>query len=289
MLKEQTRKGRIKPSLEIAPNSLQNPTDPDATYRKKGKKKYIGYTANIIEKFDDNNRMIEGYDLKKNTYSDQKFAKDAIEKLEDAALLTDGAYHSEDINNKARAKGITLIPTNLVGGTKNSNCDKFEIEEKEHLVKKCPYGYKPIDSKFKEGSYRAHFDKKHCNNCPLRKDCPVIEQKKSYLLKVSEKTLHRSRLITKLGTSEYRELAKKRAGIEGIPSVLRRRDKIDHLPVRGEVRVKVWLGFKISAINCKRLIKGLMNRPIPELSTLLYNHLLSLFSFQRTYRVKFAV
>jgi len=31
MLKEQTRKGRIKPSLEIAPDSLQNPTDPDAT------------------------------------------------------------------------------------------------------------------------------------------------------------------------------------------------------------------------------------------------------------------
>ena len=288
MLKEQTRKGRIKPSLEIAPNSLQNPTDPDATYRKKGKKKHIGYTANIIEKFDDNNRMIEGYDLKKNTYSDQKFAKDAIEKLEDTTLLTDGAYHSEDINNKARAKGITLIPTNLIGGTKNSNCDKFEIDEKEHLVKKCPSGYKPIDSKFKEGSYRAHFDKKHCNNCPLRKDCPVIEQKKSYFLKVSEKTLHRCQLITRMGTSKYQELAKKRAGIEGIPSVLRRRYKIDHLPVRGEVRSKVWLGFKISAINCKRLIKGLMNSPIPELSILLYNHLLSLFNFQRTYRVKFA-
>ena len=288
MLKEQTRKGRIKPSLEIAPNSLQNPTDPDATYRKKGKKKHIGYTANIIEKFDDNNRMIEGYDLKKNTYSDQKFAKDAIEKLEDTTLLTDGAYHSEDINNKARAKGITLIPTNLIGGTKNSNCDKFEIDEKEHLVKKCPSGYKPIDSKFKEGSYRAHFDKKHCNNCPLRKDCPVIEQKKSYFLKVSEKTLHRCQLITRMGTSKYQELAKKRAGIEGIPSVLRRRYKIDHLPVRGEVRSKVWLGFKISAINCKRLIKGLVNRPIPELSILLFNHLLSLFSFQRTYRIKFA-
>jgi len=288
MLKEQTRKGRIKPSKEIAPNSLQNPTDPDATYRKKGKKKHIGYTANLVEKFDDNNRMIEGYDLQKNTYSDQKFAEDAIEKLKDTTLLIDGAYFSEEINKKAKAKGIKMIPTNLVGGGKNNNCDKFEIEEKEHLVKKCPSGHKPITSKFKEGSYRAHFDKKHCINCPLRKDCPVVKQKKSYLFKVSEKTLHRSQLITKMGTSEYQELARKRAGIEGIPSVLRRRYKIDHLPVRGEVRVKVYLGFKISAINCKRLIKGLMNKPIPELSTLLFNHLLSLFSFQRTYRVKFA-
>ncbi|GAH29724.1 unnamed protein product, partial [marine sediment metagenome] len=248
-----------------------------------------GYTANIIEKFDDKNRMIEGYDLQKNTYSDQKFAKDTIKRLgKGTTALADGAYFSEDIDKKAKAKGIKMVPTNLVGGGKNSNGDKFEIDEKEHLVKGCPSGHKPITSKFKEGSYRAHFDKKYCNDCPSRKDCPVIEQKKSYLFKVSEKTLHRSQLITKMGTLEYQELAKKRAGVEAIPSILRRRYKIDHLPVRGEVRSKVWLGFKISAINCKRLIKGLMDRPIPELSTLLYNHLLSLFSFQRTYRVKFA-
>ena len=292
MLKEQTRKGKIKTSLEIAPDSLQNPTDPDATYRKKGKKKHLGYTANIIEKFDAKNRMITGYDLKKNTYSDQKFAKDTISKLpvekDGVTALVDGAYYSEDIAKKAEAKGIQMVPTNLVGGGKNSNSDKFEIDEKEHLVKKCPSGHQPITSTFKEGSYRAHFDQKHCSNCPLRKDCSVVKQKKSYLFKVSETKLHRCQLIAKMGTSEYKELAKKRAGIEGLPSVLRRRYKIDHLPVRGEVRVKVWLGFKISAINCKRLIKGLMNRPIPELSTLLYNHLFLLFSFQRASRVKFA-
>jgi hypothetical protein len=288
MLKEQ--KG--KSSKNIAPNSLQNPTDPDATYRKKGKKKHIGYTANIVEKFDDKNRMIAGYDLQKNTYSDQKFAQDTISKLpvgkDGVTALVDGAYFSEEINNKAKAKGIKMVPTNLVGGGKNNNCDKFEIEEKEHLVKKCPSGHKPINCKFKEGSYRAHFDKKYCSSCPLRKDCPVIEQKKSYLFKVSEKTLHRCQLITRMGTSEYQELARKRAGIEAIPSILRRRYKIDHLPVRGLVRVKVYLGFKISAINCKRLIKGLMNRPKAGLPTLLYHHLFSLFRFQRTYRVKFA-
>lgn len=288
MLKEQ--KG--KSSKNISPKSLQNPTDPDATYRKKEKKKHVGYTANLIEKFDDKNRMIEGYDLQKNTYSDQKFAEDTIEKLpvekDGVTALVDGAYFSEEINKKAKAKGIKMVPTNLVGGGKNSNCDKFEIEEKEHLVKKCPSGHKPITSKFKEGSYRAHFDKKHCSNCPFRKDCPVIEQKKSYLFKVSEKTLHRCQLITRMGTSEYQELSRKRAGIEGIPSVLRRRYKIDHLPVRGVVRVKVYLGFKISAINCKRLIKGLINRPKEGLPSLLYHHLFSLFSFQRTYQVKFA-
>ena len=176
MLKEQTHKGRIKTAKEISPDSLQNPTDPDATYRKKGKKKHIGYTVNIVEKFDDKNRMITGYDLQKNTYSDQKFAQDTITKLpvekDEVTALVDGAYYSEDIAKKAEAKGIKMVPTNLVGEGKNSNSDKFEIDEKEHLVKKCPSGHKPIHSNFKEGSYRAHFDKKHCSNCPLCKDCP---------------------------------------------------------------------------------------------------------------------
>ena len=66
-----------------------------------------------------------------------------------------------------------MVPTNLVGGGKNNNGDKFEIEEKEHLVKKCPSSHKPVNSKFKEGSYRAHFNKKYCSSCPFQKDCRV--------------------------------------------------------------------------------------------------------------------
>jgi hypothetical protein len=50
-----------------------------------------------------------------------------------------------------------------------------------------------------------------------------------------------------MGTSEYQELASKRAGIVGSPFILRRGYKIDHLPIRGLVRGKVYLGFKISA------------------------------------------
>jgi len=42
-----------------------------------------------------------------------------------------------------------------------------------------------------------------------------------------------------MGTFEYQELARKRAGVEAIPSILRRRYNIDHLPVRREVRSRV--------------------------------------------------
>ena len=96
-----------------------------------------------------------------------------------------------------------MVPTNLVGGGKNSNAAQFEIEEKERLIKKCPSGQKPLDNTFKKGSCRAHFDKKHCDHCPLRKDCSVIKQKKGYLFKVSEEALHRCQLIARMRTSKY--------------------------------------------------------------------------------------
>jgi len=82
-----------------------------------------------------------------------------------------------------------MVLTNLVGGGKNSNGDKFEIDEKEHTVKRCPSAHKPINTTFKQGSYKVHFNRKHCSNCPLGKDCPIIKQRKSYLFKVSEKRL----------------------------------------------------------------------------------------------------
>jgi len=126
LLKEQTEKGRIKPSGQIAPDSLQNPTDPETTYRRVGKKRQIGYSANLLERFDDHQRIIEGYDLQKNTYPDQKFAHEAIEILKpDTTLLVDGGYYSEEIAQKAKTKGIKMIPTNLVGGGKNSNAAQW--------------------------------------------------------------------------------------------------------------------------------------------------------------------
>ena len=297
MLGEQTKQneGRIemRPSKEISPVSLQNPTDPDATYRRKGSKNNIGYVANILESFDDENKLIMQYDLRKNTYSDQQFSKDIIEKLgqqdEVTNVIVDGAYYSEAISNQASENKLNLIPTNLVGRDKSTDktgYDKFSIDEETHEVKNCAKGYKPDDSKFKKGVYRAHFNPQNCDSCPQRANCPVKKQKKNYLLEVSETKLHRERLIAMMGTKEYKEIASKRAGVEGIPSVLRRRYGIDHLPVRGKVRSKVWLGFKVAAINCKRLMKGLVNKDKEALINSAFTHLLEVFCFQRTFFLK---
>ena len=100
--------------------------------------------------------------------------------------------------------------------------------------------------------------------------------------------LHRAMLKAEMGTSEYQEIASKRAGVEGIPSILRRQYDIDHLPVRGKVRSKVWLGFKIGAINCKRYIKSRIQAAKDILSAATVNHLLEVLCFQRTFATTLA-
>jgi len=61
-----------------------------------------------------------------------EFVKDAIFKLpigrDRITVLVDGFHFSEELNKKAKTKGIKMIPTNFTGGAKNSNCDKLEID-----------------------------------------------------------------------------------------------------------------------------------------------------------------
>lgn len=72
---------------------------------------------------------------------------------------------------------------------------------------------------------------------------------------ISEKTVQRAVYLQRYSLLEYQKLAKIRNGVEGIPSVLRRKHRVDHIPVRGYLRSKLWFGFKIAAINVNRMLK----------------------------------
>ena len=62
----------------ISPSSLQNPSDPDATYRKKSGKGNTGYTANVIQTFNKvGAAVITDYSFQQNSHSE--FCKEAIE------------------------------------------------------------------------------------------------------------------------------------------------------------------------------------------------------------------
>lgn len=262
---DENNKVIIISAKEVTSTSMQNPTDKDATYRKKSRKSNIGYTGNIKENFDQKNAIITEYDLKQNTYSDQSFSKDVIEnKVENSAkehLLVDGAYYSEDINKLAKKKNIELVPTNLVG--KKDDIDTaevistYEVNEETDVIEKCPAGIKPLRTSSNEKLYLAKFDKDICNNCPKKNQCGIKISKKQAKVSLSKTKYARSKRILEMTKKEYVKLASKRAGVEGIPSVLRRKYRVDSMPIRGKVRVKLWFGFKVWAINCRRMVKAL--------------------------------
>ena len=57
---------------------LQNPADPDATFREKPGKQNRGYVANVTEVSGENGSIVTDYQYEQNTYSDNQFIKDSI-------------------------------------------------------------------------------------------------------------------------------------------------------------------------------------------------------------------
>ena len=264
VVKEQTidenGKIKVKPKAEITTDSLQNPSDEDATFREKAGEKHKGYVGNFVETFDENGAIITSFDYQQNTHSDIAFCKEVIEELgkqeETVILIADGAYGSMETAHLAEENNIELITTALIGKAPDELLADFSIDETTKTINSCPAGYKPDDCKYKEDTdtYRAHFDKTTCQNCPYHDRCGVVFQKKTALVRVSSKTIQRAAYLKKLSTEEYQTVKNKRNGVEGIPSILRRRYGVDHMPVRGLLRSKCWYNLKIGAINVMRVL-----------------------------------
>ena len=75
---------------------LQNPSDPDAAFRKKAGREHRGYAANVEEAVGENGSRLTDYQYEQNTYSDSQFLKDSIDSApgqeEESILIADGAY-----------------------------------------------------------------------------------------------------------------------------------------------------------------------------------------------------
>lgn len=251
---------KLRESKEISPQSLQNPSDEDATYREKAGKKHKGYVGNFVETFDENGAIITGMDYAPNTHSDSKFSKAVIEAEghpeKPVTIIADGAYGSDQLAELAEKNNINLVTTALIGKTPDPTMSEYEIDEKKQTIVRCPAGQAPTSCQYKvqTDSYYAHFNKGTCSTCPLCHHCGVKFQKKTGLVHISGKTIRRATYVKKLSQPEYKALTRQRNAVEGIPSVLRRKYRVDDMPVRGYVRSKLWFFLKIGAMNTRRVL-----------------------------------
>ena len=210
--------------------------------------------------------------------ADDVIANLASKKIDsNCKVLVDGAYYSQEKAENALKQGIEIIPSELVGrkaSTDKLSYAKFVVDNQKNIISSCPNGVEPVESYYSSKSYTAKFDPDACKNCPLNSQCPKKASKKFNTIRFSEKAYNTATQRDKMKTHEYIEIANKRAGIEGIPSVLRRRYKIDTMPIRGLLRSKLWVGFKIAAYNFKKLVKQFLQGGIGYL----FNLVLSIFS-----------
>ena len=238
---------------------LQNPADPEATYREKAGKQNRGYAGNVTEDVGDNGSIVTDYQFGQNTHSDTDFLAEHLDGEERTperrTLVADGAFSSGDLRKKADEKNIDLVTTDLTGReTKDIYADFVFAEDGESIVR-CPAGNKPVSSSKvrSTGKCRASFDRKHCEGCPYQDQCnPKIGNKKA-VVHVSQKQSERAKTQRSMDSPLFKIIARVRNGVETIPSMLRRRYEIDHMPVRGAIRMKHMFGFKIGALNFRKL------------------------------------
>lgn len=244
-----------KSNKDIKPTSMQTPYDTDATFRYKYKNN-VGYVGNIEETIaiDENlktkNTIISNWNVTPNVIGDKEFMEKTIALNEEKVMIVDSSYYSDELDNLAKNNNIKIHPIELVGKKiKDSMLSKFNITK--DIVLECPNHNKPISSIYKKEKdiIRAKFCVEKC------KKCPVEITGKSSTLNTSPKTYKRHKMIEKRNDKNYIKISNLRAGIEGIPSVLRRRYNIDNRAGKGLLRLKIKFGCAIIAINTKRASK----------------------------------
>lgn len=261
------RRLRTKEEGTMNSTALQNPSDPEATYRSKGGKSYRGYVANIEESVGKSASVITDYRYEQNIHSDSSFLKEHLEQMakqkETVSLVTDGAYSGTANAELAKSKNIELITTSLVGRDAPDILADFEFNEEGTRILKCPAGHEPKSCTYMKATNQCSvsFDRNHCAGCPYQDKCKPKIFKRVAKLVTSKMAHERAKIQRKMQMDDYKAYIRLRNGVETIPSNLRNNYHLEKLP-RGKQRGKFFLGCKIAALNFRKLfnfLKGLGN------------------------------
>jgi len=247
----------IKPNKDVPSDSLQNPSDPDATYDgHKGQ----GYQTQIMETYSPDKEqlsLITYVAVEPAHKSDASALMPAVEDTEKRDLtpeevLADSLYGSDDNCEKAKEHGVFVVsPVTGTKNTKEISLADFVLSD-TLTVTTCPEGNNPLFTKQKKDRYVAAFDSETCSTCPGKNGCPVKPGKRGNYLRYDERTVRIALRRATEKTTEFREKYRFRSGIEGTISYTDRKTGIKHLRVRGLKAVSFCATLKAAAVNILR-------------------------------------
>jgi hypothetical protein len=252
---------KVKKPKEIPSDSLQNPSDPDASYSgHKGQ----GYQVQVMETFCDDEaakeqtlNLITHVNVEPAHNSDANALMPAIESVKEQGLmpkelLADSLYGGDDNEQAAAEKGVELVAP-AMGSLKNEEItlSDFEISEKNKIVG-CPRGNAPVRIRTKKQRVSVSFDLEHCQACPQREHCPVKEGKKFSYLRYTQKELRIAKRRAYERTDRFKDRYRWRAGVEATMSEYDRKTGVKRLRVRGLNAVRFCAVMKAVGVNIMR-------------------------------------
>jgi hypothetical protein len=261
---DDNKKVEVKKPKEIASDSLQNPSDPDAAYSgHKGQ----GYQLQVMETYTDTEdkevksktlNLITHVELEKACESDAQALIPAIESTQKRGLgphelEADSLYGSDENYQAAKSMGVELVAPVKNGKPEKSavSLSEFEFSKTGHVLS-CPQGQKPLTSKKKKTRFTQGFGCGLCAKCPLLNDCPVKPGKNYYYLRYEEKAMRLAKRRATEQTAEFKQRYRWRAGSEATMSELDRRTGVKRLRVRGFKAVRFSATLKAIGINLFR-------------------------------------
>ena len=258
-----------KANQELDSNSLQSCDDLEATYRKKGKRSYQGYVANLSETCDPENelQLITKVQVAPNNTNDNSLLLEALPDLKERTgvetLYTDGPYAGPEVDQALQQQQVEQVQSGINGQkpdpTKLHLAD-FEIEQDQQGVPTrltCPQGQSvAVELSRRQGSYRADFNPQLCQACPfhLEDRCPARPGKKrtSFRLKFSPAQLAVAQRRRTMRLNQ-REGKNPRAAIEGTIREVKHPFPAGKLPVRGLFRMTCVMVSSAAMTNIRRI------------------------------------
>jgi hypothetical protein len=251
----------VKRPQEIPSDSLQNPSDPDATYSgHKGQ----GYQVQVMETYgrdeetrDKSLNLITHVHVEPAHESDAHALIPAIESSKQRGcapeeLLADTLYGGDENCQKAKKLGVELIsPTKSTTENDGIPLSDFEVSEKGDVVS-CPQGHIPVRAKKKKTRHTVAFNSHHCSTCPLQESCPVKKGTRYHYLRYTDKEMRLAQRRAYEHTDQFKDRYRWRSGIEATMSEYDRRTGVKHLRVRGFKAVRFCATLKAVAVNIFR-------------------------------------
>lgn len=222
-------KAVLRDKKEVKADSLQNPNDPDATYRAKNDQKVQGYVTNITETVEEGKpNIITSVQVETAVFADCHFLQEAVENSERVTdstiedLYADGAYQSPDNREFAKNHNAMQLKTGKMQG--GCRWELIPHDEDGLTVREIATGntYEAVKAVTKQGSRKRwripwnnktgwrYFEDKDIKAYQLRKQIESLPLEEQHKRNNVEAAMFQYSFHTRNGKTRYRGLLKHR-------------------------------------------------------------------------------